>query len=301
MMDCKYRIMFIILHYKTIDDTKKCIESITLLDGSEHDAVVLVDNSVKLSDTGKQLKKKYSSLSNFFYVENNENSSFSHGNNLGYQLAKSLGGGQFVVVTNSDTYFVQKNFYQKLVRVWKKEMFHVCGPNIIDPFYKIGTSPIAYNCLTVEGAEKDIQYYRNKCERILDGTYIEHPIKQYRFMKILRPVKSVFQELIKKIRISSINSYPVLNGACLIFSYLFLQKNDKIFYPETELYGEEQLLAYNCRKKMYKVAYCPNLKVMHVGGASTKVDTVDTKERILKSYRRIIKSREIYLNYIRNN
>lgn len=301
MVDYKYRIMFIILHYKAIDDTRKCIESITALDGTEQDAVVLVDNSIKLSDTGKQLKEKYSSLPQFFYVENNKNSSFSHGNNLGYQFAKSLGGGQFVVVTNSDTYFLQKNFYQKLVHVWKKEKFHVCGPNIIDPFYRIGTSPIAYSCLTVEGAEKDIQYYQNECKKILDGTRIEQSIKQYRFMKLLRPIKRVFQELVKKIRIPSINPYPVLNGACLIFSYLFLQENDRIFYPETELYGEEQLLAYNCRKKLYKVAYCPNLKVMHVGGASTNVDTVDIEERTLKSYGRIIKSREVYLNYIRDN
>ena len=301
MVDYKYRIIFIILHYKTIDDTRKCIESIMSLDDSNRDAVVLVDNSVKLSDTGKRLKEKYSFLPRFFYVENNENSSFSYGNNLGYQFVKTLGGGQFVVVTNSDTYFPQKNFYQKLVRAWKKEKFYVCGPNIIDPFYRIGTSPIAYSCLTVEEAEKDIQYYQNECKRILDGTYIEYPVKQYRFMKLLNPVKRIFQELVKKIRISSINHYPVLNGACLIFSHLFLQENDRVFYPETELYGEEQLLAYNCKKKQYKVAYCPDLKVMHVGGASTKGDIVDIEERTLKSYERIIKSRKIYMNYIRND
>lgn len=297
-MSFKYRIIYIILHYKTDKDTRKCIDSIYDLDGYKDDAIVVVDNSYNISNTGRRLNKEYDNYSNFFYVPNYDNCSFSHGNNIGYQYAKSIGGGQFIVVTNSDTYFLQKDFYLRMLKTWKKEQFHLCGPNIIDPHYNIGTSPIAFNCLSEEEALQDILHYQNKIDTLSVDDNSTQTVISSDIKKLLRGIKSILCEIAKYIRVKTINPYPVLNGACLIFSWLYLEENESIFFPETELYGEEQLLTYNCKQNNYKVSYSPYLRVMHVGGMSTSADLADLKERKIKTYTRIIKAREIYIEYI---
>lgn len=210
----------------------------------------------------------------------------------------SLSGGEFIVVTNSDTYFLQKDFYKRILRTWKKEKFHLCGPNIIDPCYNIGTSPLAYNCLSEEEAQQDILHYQNEITNLFVESVSLQRIKNSGLRRCLRNIKNVFCEMGKFIRVKTTAPYPVLNGACLIFSWLFLEKNNSIFFPETELYGEEQLLTYNCKQNNYRVIYSPHLKVMHVGGSSTRADLANVKERKIKAYNRIIKAREIYIEYI---
>ena len=51
--DNKYECGFVILHYKTIDETRACLEPIFALDEFEKIALIIVDNSYIYSEIGK--------------------------------------------------------------------------------------------------------------------------------------------------------------------------------------------------------------------------------------------------------
>lgn len=164
----RYRCCFVILHYKTMDETMACIESILQLDGIEMDAIVIVDNSHQVSDTGRRLSVQYAVRGNIYFVANSDNQSFSYGNNLGYRYAKGL-GGRFIIVTNSDTLFPQKNFCTRVAKIMGKHSFHICGPNIVEPVSGSGTSPIAWECPRIEETRSEIAYYHREIKKIVCG------------------------------------------------------------------------------------------------------------------------------------
>lgn len=295
--ELRYRCCFVILHYKTIDETRSCIESIMQLDDIKRDAVVVVDNSYHISDTGRKLLEQYIEKENIFFITNYDNSFFSHGNNLGYQYAKKL-GVKLIIATNSDTLFPQKDFCVKLLKAMKKHSFYVCGPNIVEAVSGSGTSPIAWECSNKKETMREIEYYHNECERIRGGISNElNKAMSRRCPKIFLPVRNWQMEVMKK-WIFRKHQYPVLQGSCIIVSWLYTLENDKLFYPETELYGEEQLLSFRCRENGYKIWYEPKLKVIHKGGVSVSNDYSDMVARTILTYERMIKAREIYLEYI---
>ena len=63
------RISFVILHYKTADDTIKCIESIRQLDKQVH--IVVVDNA---SGNGsiEKVEERFKETKEIYYVKNKE-------------------------------------------------------------------------------------------------------------------------------------------------------------------------------------------------------------------------------------
>lgn len=296
--ELRYRCCFLILHYKTINETRACIESILRLDGIEKDAVVIVDNSCSISDTGTCLAEEYKGTENIHFVSNTKNCFFSHGNNIGYKYAKKL-GCKFIIAANSDILFLQKKFTILLERTMKKHSFYVCGPDIVEPVSGSGTSPIAWRCLTENEAENDINYYRRKLEELSGGESgnLNQSFKR-RCPRFFLSVRNWQMEVVKSI-ISRKNPYPVLQGSCLILSWLFIKENEELFYPETELYGEEQLLTFRCEKKRYKMRYATELKVIHKGSISISNEYQDIYQKEMNFYKRIIKARKIYLEYIR--
>jgi GT2 family glycosyltransferase len=271
------------------------------LEDAENSVIVIIDNSFTVSDTGTLLKSEFKNIPQIFVIPNKENTFFSFGNNLGYAFAKRL-GAEFVIMTNNDIIFPQRDFYKKVKRKMNKSQFFICGPNILDLTSECATSPIAWECLTEKEAEQDIVFYMKECEKIKRGggktkeTIIEYKQK---CPGILKQINRLQIELWKLIKIKyGKKNYPVLQGSCIIASWLFIEKNDKIFVPETEFYGEEQLLAFRCRKAGYKMVYAGNIKVLHKGGISVAYDYADLKERKLLTYQRIIKAREAYIKYI---
>lgn len=296
----KYHCCFVILHYKTIEDTRICVNSILKLEDAEDSIVVIVDNSFIVSDTGTLLEAEFKDTPQIFVIPNKENTFFSYGNNLGYAFARTM-NVEFVIMSNNDIIFPQKDFYKKLKRKMNKAQFFVCGPNILDLPSKSATSPIMWECLTEKEAEQDIIFYRKECEKLERGGRTNETVKEYKQTCpiALRQIRRFQIELWKLIKIKyGKKNYPVLQGSCVIVSWLFMKENNKMFVPETEFYGEEQLLAYRCRKAGYKMVYASNIKVLHKGGVSVAHDYTDLKERKLLTYQRIIKAREAYIKYI---
>ena len=70
----------------------------------------------------------------------------------------------------------------------------------------------------------------------------------------------------------------VLHGSCLIFSPEYVKSEQEAFYKETFMWMEEEILAYLCQKKGYRMVYSPLLKVYHMEGISTEM-AKDRSER----------------------
>lgn len=127
----KYDICFVALHYKTAEETTNCFNSLMKLNGFEHMAVVMVDNSYAISDkSGKRVFEKFRRNENFYYIPNTDNTFFSFGNNMGYRFAKSF-HPDFIVVTNSDTVFRQRDFKKRLYNLEHRNRFDLLGPDIV--------------------------------------------------------------------------------------------------------------------------------------------------------------------------
>jgi len=72
---------FVILHYKTAEDTIECVNSINRL--NDECSIVIVDNA---SNNGsiEKVENEFKTLSNVTIIKNRENVGFAAGNNVGY-------------------------------------------------------------------------------------------------------------------------------------------------------------------------------------------------------------------------
>ena len=99
---------FVILHYKTIEDTDKCIQSILQLNESLRTRIVVLDNGSN-NGSGEMLQKKYAAYDNIKIVISDHNLGFSNGNNYAYSIAKTEYDPNFMIVCNSDIIFAQRS------------------------------------------------------------------------------------------------------------------------------------------------------------------------------------------------
>ena len=87
-------------------------------------------------------------------------------------------------------------------------------------------------------------------------------------------------------------------GACLIFTPLFAEKEEKAFDPETQFFYEEYILALRCRRKNYKIVYDPSMTVYHESGAATKKSYSTEKKRIRFMLEKTAAACEVYLEML---
>lgn len=129
--------VFVILHYKTIDDTIRCVDSIKLLNKKKDDQVkiIIIDNHSN-NGTGEQLEARYKNEEDIIIDLEPINHGFSKGNNLGYKRAKEF-CPDYIVVCNSDIIFIQQGTLQVIKLLYDQSGFGVLGPDIYIPKKKI--------------------------------------------------------------------------------------------------------------------------------------------------------------------
>lgn len=298
----KISIVFLILHYMDEGLTYGSIETLKKLEKIEQCKIVVVDNGSS-NNSGLKIKKKYENdgLVDVLLLE--KNSGFSRGNNEGYHYIKNQYNFNFLVVMNNDVFIYQKDFIDRLCEVYKDEPFNVAGPDIYVPQNVWHSSPLRKKLMDKKNF---VEYYRMWEEKknamqknFCIGTYKKYlesrvgETKGYQFLYSLnRKIRGQRDKWYQKRQRDC-----VLQGACLIFDRVFVEKNDNVFYPETFLYSEEDILAYQCLKKGYKTVYYPELQVYHIchGSSKRKKETYN-EFRVKKSteFQRILDSLEIF-------
>ena len=254
---------FVILHYKTFDDTRNCVESI--LRNVPNAPIIVVDNG-SCNGTGEKLKKLYKESTDVTVLISNDNLGFANGNNKGIRFLRRKYLPKFVVVMNNDTLIKQTNFIEIVKNEYESSNFAVLGPQIITRDGLNNSNPVEYvvdrkSKASVLLIKRKIKLLLNKLHlnRFLHdvGTSIKHEGK-YNNLQRYENVK--------------------LHGACWIFSDKFFEKYDGI-NKSTFLYFEEDILYLETRRKGLKTVYNPDLIVTHLEDSSTNNVTQNSREK----------------------
>lgn len=293
-------ICYIILHYKNIDETIKCIESIQKTAGKSS-KILVVDNGSG-DGSGEKLQEIYKDNSSFSIILLKENMGFSKGNNEGYIFAKKEWNPDFMVVTNNDVVFYQKDFEKKIAIIYDRMKFDVLGPDIYIPNNKEHQSPLFQTGITVNELEKELEEYRfyqknpEKFTRRLQIHFIKN-----RLCTKYPLFRNMYARLRKKDNIDFRKEYydVGLQGSCLIVSKPYIDKEEKMFSPEPFLYCEEVFLYYKCKQKGYKIVYCPEIGIRHEEAASFKNVSNNTLERNKFMLTHHVAARELLLEYLK--
>ena len=283
-------ICYVILHYKNIEVTIQCVESILRISSKSNSTIIIVDNG---SNNGsyEDLAKKYGSCQRIYLIQNKVNLGFAKGNNVGYQFAKMYLNPKIVVICNNDLIFEQDDFEDALENAYRALKFDVAGPDIVN-LDGMHQNPHRSHMLTLK------QIKRMNIKKSLFLLYLNVKKKIPLLDKM-----AVLENAYEKGRKNNNNSYKindsvVLQGSCIIFTERFIANEEMAFCPDTFLYFEEDLLALKCLEKGYKSVVCNQVTVKHLEGQSTEKSEKNNVNRMIFVIRNMIESGKIYEHYI---
>lgn len=266
-----YKVSFVILNYNTAAECIDCVASVKKLYNNDFRLnIVIVDNN-STDDSINVINSTFSDDKNVKLLIQEENKGFSSGNNKGYSYAVRTYDPDFVVVINSDIIIEQKDFLYKIVEIYDDDNFAVLGPDIYAKYRKWHQNPENVKEYSIASISKVIHLFEKKIEDLeIEKSKGINRIQSIDFRK--EKLRNIIKNIYFKITKTGYKKYQknvYLHGSALIFSRKFIEKNkDKCFTPEVFYYGEEDLLFYRCLINKFKTVYCPQIKVIHLTGAS---------------------------------
>ena len=252
----KDKFVFLILHYLTVEDTKRCVSSIKEKCKEKYNYEILIIDNGSPNASGEIIKKKYRDDENITVILSEKNLGFAKGNNLGFAYAKKNMNPTYIIMINNDIIMLQEDFLDKIVEEYHQSQFAVLGPQII-------LNGKEFNYPDTLPTLKELKKVRRKAKRL----YIFNKIYLRYVISLLIRVENVFSRK-TKININIRKENVLLNGCCLIFSKEYIEKFDGID-DRTFLYYEEQLLYIRLVKNNLKSVYNPELRILHNEGVAT--------------------------------
>lgn len=288
-------IVFVILHYMSLEMTEKCIDTIKSSLKEQNYHIVIVDNASG-NGTGHKLKRKYDKKERMTVILNEKNLGFAQGNNVGYEYAKKFLNPDFMVIMNNDVMIKDNDFVYKIYSIYEETEFSVLGPDIYACKTGLHQNPMRLNGYTRD----EIIQIRNIRKRWL-SVYSLYYVKLWSveklkvFIKKLIRWKSKDSALINPYALEKRIKNPVLHGACLIFSKRFIQAEMYAFNPDTFLYMEEDILHYTCLKKGYSLIYDSSILVEHMEDVATNMVHKSQYSKLKMKYKNLIKSCDVLI------
>lgn len=247
------KITFVILHYETVDDTEQCLKSLEKFLTNDDVNVVIVDNGSKIGKLNG-LKKQYESNKSIIFLRSEINLGFAKGNNIGFKYAKDNLNSDFIILTNSDTVYEQKDFIEKLQKSYEMNKFDVAGPKIISMVDGKNQNPV----MKIYNSKNDVKKRMLKFQILMILSYLNLDVKLKNYLS---------KEITEVDEYKSMNEIQ-LHGACLIFSRSYINKYNGL-YDKTFMYGEESILKYLVEKNNMSMIYIDELEIYHKEGSST--------------------------------
>lgn len=260
------KIVFLILHYYTCEDTIKCVESIEKLNYKNVE-IVIVDNASK-NGTGKKLEEIYIKNKKVHIILSERNLGFANGNNLGFEYAKKNLNPDYIVMCNNDVYMIQEDFCERIIEEERQSNFAVLGPKILLPDNKVcnySDSMPTLKELQITKINHQIYYYLNKLNLRYIYTFLFKYINK-KFTKVCTDYNSRKENV-------------VVNGCCIIFSKEYIKQFAGID-NRTFLYYEEQLLYLRIKENNMKSVYNPSIEIFHNEGVSTNKSQKNKRKKI---------------------
>lgn len=240
---------FVVLNYKNYEEAICCIDSILAISDSNYH-VVVVDNDSP-NDSFEVLERKYAGHPKIDVMRSGRNGGYSFGNNCGIAALAAMGIHDVIIAT-SDTVVLSKDILGQLARLDAPGL-GVVGPNVVN-LRNEQQSPML--------AALTLRYVLN----------IHAPA----VAALLRNSVYALRRLLGKTgRIGAAGSVPATNtpvymihGCFLYLSSHYLQKCGKLD-ESLFMYGEEDLLAFNCSAAGLTTLYAPGISVLHKEAMST--------------------------------
>lgn len=287
-------ISFVILHYMIEEYTVNCVQSILDNCKGEEYSVIVVDNG-STNDSCARIKKRFQSDSRIIVLETHDNLGFAKGNNVGYAYAREKLKSDFIIIANNDTLFQQNDFFQIMIDCFHKSACGVMGPDIVN-IEGQHQNPFRIRSYTYQDAKKarihkKIYLYYYELKKIL---HLEAHVQilENMFAKKTEQGRSTIDYKKEQTDV-------VLHGSCLIFTPIYLEKEKEAFCSKTFMYGEEDILAFHCKREGYPTLYNPNLRIRHLEGAVTKRQASNTNEKNIFFCRCAIKSLDILIDMMK--
>ena len=118
---------YIILHYKNIDETLECLESLRK-NVSKESHIIVVDNNTLNKEAEKKIKEYTNDI-----LKLDKNYGFAKANNKGIEYAKKKYNSNYYVVLNNDVLIYQKSFESNIIKDFEKYSFDMLGTKIDSP------------------------------------------------------------------------------------------------------------------------------------------------------------------------
>ncbi|MEE8885775.1 MAG: glycosyltransferase [Eubacteriales bacterium] len=281
---------FVILHYLAGKMTEKCVQNLLDRFGRENIHITVVDNASP-NGSGEELSLKFEENPQVMVLRNRENLGFAKGNNIGYLFELQNFDPDYLIVMNNDVLIEQDDFLQKVDAIYQKTPFAVLGPDVYSTSRMYHQNPYMQGVITPEELEGKIRYVQ---ERLNDPrkTYLKDTLREtVRGNRAIRSVGHAIKYHNKTENWTIAREGVTLHGACLIFSRDFMDANpDYCFCPDTFLYMEEDILAWQCQKKQLRTYYCPEIHVKHLEDVSTNMLSGSGLQKYVRKYREVLKS-----------
>lgn len=272
---------FVILHYGNVQVTQDCVASILQLHTEDDIRVVVVDNDTNKSvDERQELKDTVLLSSQVEVIQMQEKSGFSRANNEGYMYIRKMYNPDYIVMTNNDIVFEQKDFIDKIKLSYQKNQYTVLSPDIVSQKTGGHQSPID----TRKRRVWQVNYTIIMNWICLKFFWLVYPFirRQFQTVQSMNDITVTYQEGI------------VPCGACIVFARDFIEHEEYALFPETEFYYEEYILHYRCKMLKYKIVFEPMAQVLHGDGLATKKSARDEKDRIRFIMAHTLSSAKVY-------
>ena len=256
---------YVILHYQSIEITKKCVDKLLMF--SKNNPIIIVDNCSP-NGSGKQLEKMYSKCINITVIINEENQGFAKGNNLGYQYIKRKYSLNYVVVMNNDIMIEDNDFAVIIEQFMEKNEVDVCGPDMV----------------TLKGNHQNplqLKPYTSK--------YLQRRVRADKIKVLLLRTRlfwKLYENYKKTNKIPIRTKQPtvfdcILHGSCIIYGPEYIKREQNAFLPITYMYNEEAILYDYLVHKGYKTGYCSDVTILHMEGVSTSERIENKKKKVM--------------------
>lgn len=279
------KIAYVILHYRVVDVTLQCIQSILDIKNNES-SIVVVDNCSP-DNSGAFLKEKYNERDDVYILLNTENVGFARGNNIGYAYARDVLKCNIVVDINNDVFINQFNFEDNIKDiVINDQSIGVISPVVINRKGD-NQNPLRFREKTIKEWKRQLLY--KKVYRI--GLSI--PLFWRLTLRILnrnnteiRQEEVLNSEMITKLYNETYKNedacYDIVpHGSCVIFTPAYLTISSYGFVPITFFYCEEDILFDYLRMIELKSFYSPSLYVAHMEKSSTNNSSATERDKAI--------------------
>lgn len=243
---------FVLLQYNNSAHTQKCVDSIKCLAPRGHKIHIVIVDNASSPQTVAATRRAFENDAQVSFIFQKENLGFSRGNNLGYRLAKKHYGRAFVVAANNDVVFDDPEFLSKCVDLYREQSYSVLGPDILTPDGRHENPWNDYIYSLGEWRDLQVLYHEQR------KSYLQSGRADFRRIGKRHPQHALIMD-------------PVLQGACMVFSPIFVETNAQAFDESLFLYGEEFPLAANCLISGHLCLYSNAVAVGHKEAVSTNL------------------------------